>query len=113
MKRLFLGILAICWVIGVKAQEVFSPDGKINVRFFLSEKVSTGNQRMYPEGTPYYEVLYDKHSFLLPSRMGFDLLGTAEMKHYLKSLILNMPNIILFGNPAMVRSKNIPISIGR
>ena len=40
MKRLFLGILAICWVIGVKAQEVFSPDGKINVRFFLSEKVS-------------------------------------------------------------------------
>ena len=52
MKRLFLGILAICWVIGVKAQEVFSPDGKINVRFFLSEKVSTGNQRMYPEGTP-------------------------------------------------------------
>lgn len=38
MKRLFLGILAICWVIGVKAQEVFSPDGKINVRFFLSEK---------------------------------------------------------------------------
>lgn len=61
MKRLFLGILAICWVIGVKAQEVFSPDGKINVRFFLSEKVSTGNQRMYPEGTPYYEVLYDKH----------------------------------------------------
>jgi hypothetical protein len=39
MKRLFLGILAICWVIGVKAQEVFSPDGKINVRFFLSEKV--------------------------------------------------------------------------
>ena len=84
MKRLFLGILAICWVIGVKAQEVFSPDGKINVRFFLSEKVSTGNQRMYPEGTPYYEVLYDKHSFLLPSRMGFDLLGTAEMKHYFK-----------------------------
>ena len=64
MKRLFLGILAICWVIGVKAQEVFSPDDKINVRFFLSEKVSTGNQRMYPEGTPYYEVLYDKHSFL-------------------------------------------------
>lgn len=60
MKRLFLGILAICWVIGVKAQEVFSPDGKINVRFFLSEKVSTGNQRMYPEGTPYYEVLYDE-----------------------------------------------------
>ena len=40
MKRLFLGILAICWVIGVKAQEVFSPDDKINVRFFLSEKVS-------------------------------------------------------------------------
>lgn len=84
MKRLFLGILAMCLVIGVKAQEVFSPDGKINVRFFLSEKVSTGNQRMYPEGTPYYEVLYDKHSFLLPSRMGFDLLGTAEMKHYFK-----------------------------
>lgn len=39
---------------------------------------------MYPEGTPYYEVLYDKHSFLLPSRMGFDLLGTTEMKHYFK-----------------------------
>ena len=84
MKRLFLGILAICWVIGVKAQEVFSPDGKINVRFFLSEKVSPGNQRMYPEGTPYYEVFPDKHLFLLPSRMGFDLLGTAEMKHYFK-----------------------------
>ena len=47
MKRLFLGILAMCLVIGVKAQEVFSPDGKINVRFFLSEKVSPGNQRMY------------------------------------------------------------------
>ena len=96
----------MCLVIGVKAQEVFSPDGKINVRFFLSEKVSSGNQRMYPEGTPYYEVLYDKHSFLLPSRMGFDLLGMAEM-------ILNIPTILLFGNPAMVRSKNIPISIGR
>ena len=60
MKRLFLGILAICWVIGVKAQEVFSPDGKINVRFFLSEKVSLiiqvtdGLLPMIPPDVPCY-----------------------------------------------------------
>lgn len=50
MKRLFLGILAICWVIGVKAQEVFSPDGKINVRFFLSEKYQQEIRECIPRG---------------------------------------------------------------
>ena len=82
MKRLFLGILAICWVIGVKAQEVFSPDDKINVRFFLSEKVSLiiqvtdGQLPMIQLGVPYYGLFvllvyhcHDRDCQISPARI--------------------------------------------
>lgn len=45
--------------------------------------------------------------------MGFDLLGTAEMKHYFKVSDIEYAEHNFVWNPAMVRSKNIPISIGR
>lgn len=80
MKHLFLLFCLLAAALGSSAQELSSPDGKVKVRFSLSPEARPG----VPEGTPYYEVLVDGTSFLLPSRMGFELLGTAELKHYFK-----------------------------
>lgn len=83
MKNQFFLLLSFC-VFSFNlatAQELLSPDKKIKIDFFLSKELS--RQRFsVPEGTPYYEVQYDGKPFLLPSRMGFDVLGTAEIKHY-------------------------------
>ena len=68
MKRLFLGILAICWVIGVKAQEVFSPDGKINVRCLRQPTVSNVNV----EGTT---VKLD-----IEKELGVEIVGDTKVK---------------------------------
>ena len=65
------------------AQNVVSPDGRIKVTFFLSDSPS----KVHPtvaEGTPFYEVTFENKPFLLPSRLGFDVLGTAEIKHYFR-----------------------------
>ena len=63
------------------SQTVGSPDGNVRIEFSLTEPSTSGN---YPEGTPLYAVSYKELPFLLPSRLGLDLLGTAEMKSYLK-----------------------------
>lgn len=65
------------------AQDVLSPDGRIKVTFSLSDSPS----KVHPtvaEGTPFYEVTFENKPFLLPSRLGFDVLGTAEIKHYFR-----------------------------
>lgn len=82
-KKIFLLLLAICGICQAEGQQLFSPDKKIKVVFSLSAMSDNGRE-VYPEGTPYYEVWYNDSPFLLPSRMGFDLLGTAELKHYFK-----------------------------
>lgn len=64
----------------LKSQTVNSPDGAIRIDFSLTEQ----SKRNYPEGTPMYAVSYKGEPFLLPSRLGLDLLGTAEMKSFLK-----------------------------
>ena len=84
-KKIFLLLLAICGICQAEGQQLFSPDKKIKVVFSLSSMTENGRE-VYPEGTPYYEVWYNNSPFLLPSRMGFDLLGTAELKHYFKVL---------------------------
>lgn len=84
-KKIYLLLLAICGICQAQGQQLFSPDQKIKVVFSLSSMTENGRE-VYPEGTPYYEVWYNDSPFLLPSRMGFDLLGTAELKHYFKVL---------------------------
>lgn len=82
-SRVFLLFLAIGLTFQTGAQELFSPDKKIKVGFSLSG-TTANERRLSPEGTPYYEIWYDNNPFLLPSRLGFDLIGTAELKHYFK-----------------------------
>lgn len=84
-KKIYLLLLAICGICQAQGQQLFSPDQKIKVVFSLTSMTENGRE-VYPEGTPYYEVWYNDSPFLLPSRMGFDLLGTAELKHYFKVL---------------------------
>jgi len=86
MKNKILLIL-LCNVIflNLMAEELCSPGKKIVIRFSLSQE-PIGQDLSTPEGTPYYEVLYNDKPFLLPSRLGFDVLGTAEIKHYFNLL---------------------------
>lgn len=60
------------------AQTVDSPNGDIRIEFSSVERLN------YLEGTPMYAVSYKGKPFLLPSRLGFDVLGTAEIKSFLK-----------------------------
>lgn len=57
-----------------------SPDGDIQIEFSLREQA----ERSYPEGMPMYSVSYKGTPFLLPSRLGFDVLGTAAIQSFLK-----------------------------
>ena len=62
---------------------VSSPDGKVTVTFSLmDDNPATGET--YPADTPFYAVSYDGKPFLLPSRLGFELIGAAEIKHYFR-----------------------------
>lgn len=81
--KLFVTSLFCVLSFNMIAQEVFSPNGKIRIGFAISSEPSKARPSV-PEGTPYYEVSYDGKPFLLPSRMGFDVVGTAEIKHYLR-----------------------------
>jgi len=81
--KIYLIALFSVLYLNLTAQELSSPNGKIRINFSVSKEPS--KQRPYvPEGTPYYEISYDGKPFLLPSRMGFDVVGTAEIKHYFK-----------------------------
>ena len=84
--HLFLLTLLLGWVpLTATGQEtaVSSPDGKVSVVFSLLEKDPVTGER-FPSTTPYYEVTYGGKTFLQPSRLGFDVIGTAEIKHYFK-----------------------------
>lgn len=65
------------------AQELLSPDGRIKVAFSLSDSPLKTHPEV-AEGTPFYAVTFEGKPFLLPSRLGFDVLGTAEIKHYFR-----------------------------
>lgn len=74
---------AIIASLTLNAQQVSSPDGKVLVKFSLSD-TDKAAKITYPGPTPFYEVLYEGEQFLLPSRLGFDIVGAAEIKHYFK-----------------------------
>lgn len=77
-------VVLLLMALPVRAQELYSPNGRIAIRFTLpTHDITSGIT--YPGATPYYEIEFDRKPFLLPSRMGFELGGTAEMKHYLKA----------------------------
>lgn len=71
---LFIFMIATCW--NVVAQTVQSPDGRVLIEFSLT----TQPERGVLEGTPMYSVSYEGKPFLLPSRLGFSLLGTTAME---------------------------------
>ena len=84
--HLFLLTLMLGWApLTAAGQEtaVSSPDGKVSVVFSLLEKDPVTSER-FPSTTPYYEVTYGGKTFLQPSRLGFEVIGTAEIKHYFK-----------------------------
>ena len=84
--HLFLLTLLLGWIpLTATCQEtaVSSPDGKVSIVFSLLEKDPVTGER-FPSTTPYYEVTYGGKTFLQPSRLGFDVIGTAEIKHYFK-----------------------------
>ncbi|MCD8165727.1 MAG: glycoside hydrolase family 97 protein [Bacteroides sp.] len=83
MKRVVVYLCCLCSLVWLKAEntELFSPDEKIRIRFSVSETSSVSHPGV-AEGTPYYEVWYDGEPFLLPSWLGFELVGSAELKHY-------------------------------
>ena len=84
MKKLLVFLLAtFCMLTTGFAAELRSPDGRIAIQFTIGD-VDATTKAYYPDGTPYYAVTYDGKPFLLPSRMGFELSGTAEIKHYLR-----------------------------
>lgn len=83
MHLIATAILLICSGLYATAQDLQSPDGRITVKFSLrTEDPATGDE--YPADSPFYEVIYDGKQFLQPSHMGFDIAGTAEIKHYFK-----------------------------
>lgn len=71
-----------CLCTGAAAQQLSSPDGKVEIGFSLLRQAPSGGP-IYPGDSPFYEIRYDGKPFLLPSHLGFDLGGTAELKHYL------------------------------
>lgn len=79
-----IGLLLFVFVLTLSgrlmSQTLQSPDGNIRIDFSVTEP----SERNYPEGTPMYAVSYKGHPFLLPSRLGFDVLGTAKMNSFLK-----------------------------
>lgn len=82
--KVFLGMLIMmAFSLQLAAQDVLSPDGRIKVKFSLSDAPSKAHPSV-AEGTPLYEVTFENKPFLLPSRLGFDVLGTAEIKHYFR-----------------------------
>lgn len=80
VAALFLG-----WLPAFAGEEtvVSSPDGKVTVIFSLLERDPSSGE-VFPSTTPYYEVFYDGKTVLLPSRLGFEIAGAAEIKHYLE-----------------------------
>lgn len=75
-----LFVIAITHSGQLMSQTLQSPDGNIQIEFSLTEQ----SRDSYLEGTPMYVVSYKGSPFLLPSRLGFDVLGTAEIKSFLK-----------------------------
>lgn len=75
-----LFVIAITQSGQLMSQVLQSPDGNIQIEFSLAEQ----SRDSYLEGTPMYVVSYKGNPFLLPSRLGFDVLGTAEIKSLLK-----------------------------
>lgn len=82
LKILFI-ILFVALSFNLMAQELFSPDGKIRIGVSISREPMKQRPQI-AEGTPFYEVHYNNKPFLLPSRLGFDVVGTAEIKHYFR-----------------------------
>ncbi|MDD4198922.1 MAG: glycoside hydrolase family 97 N-terminal domain-containing protein [Paludibacter sp.] len=80
MRLIFLYLVFFAYSGVLLSQTLQSPDGNIQIEFSLSKKTAHN----YLEGTPMYAVSYKGLPFLLPSRLGFELLGTAEMKSFLK-----------------------------
>ena len=62
---------------------VSSPDGSVTVVFSLLDKDPSSGET-FPAATPFYAVSYHGKTFLNPSRLGFEIIGSAEIKHYLK-----------------------------
>lgn len=67
------------------SQTLQSPDGNICIEFSLTKSLLGS----YPEGTPMYSVSYKENPFLLPSRLGVDVLGAAEINSFLKLTDVN------------------------
>lgn len=81
MKLIYLlFVIAVTYSWRLMSQTVNSPDGDIRIEFSLVGQ----SRHNYPEGTPMYAVSYKGKPFLLSSRLGFDVLGTAGIKSFLK-----------------------------
>lgn len=81
MKLIYLlFVIAVTYSGRLMSQTVNSPDGDIRIEFSLVGQ----SRHNYPEGTPMYAVSYKGKPFLLSSRLGFDVLGTAGIKSFLK-----------------------------
>lgn len=75
-----LFVILITYCGELMSHTLHSPDGDIQIEFSLREQA----ERSYSEGIPMYAVSYKGKSFLLPSRLGFDVLGTATIQSFLK-----------------------------
>ncbi|MGI5847401.1 MAG: glycoside hydrolase family 97 catalytic domain-containing protein [Candidatus Cryptobacteroides sp.] len=86
MNYHFLPVLILITVFHAttaESQELTSPDGRIGIQFTLCQE-DPASKVTYPGDSPFYAVSYDGRPFLLPSHLGFDLSGVAELKHYLR-----------------------------